>query len=165
MLLYGLHHSWIGLNLRRFWQMVVSSNSDRTDFIAAFISCRMVSFNSDRNAQMMDLIFAWTDLISSRMACVFSCILASICSCLAFVLARMASVYASILAFIISSRFSWCAFLSASLFSWSNFRSAIIFSALAFLSAFFLSQLSAQQSSSPSRLFFQSPFFLDQLSA
>jgi hypothetical protein len=59
---------------------------------------------------------AWPDLISSCMACVFSCILANISSCLAFDVAWMASVYAFILAFNFC-RSSWWAFLSASLFS------------------------------------------------
>jgi hypothetical protein len=49
MLLYGLHHSWIGLSLRRF-SAGVSSNSNRMDCIEVLISCWKVSFNSEPNA-------------------------------------------------------------------------------------------------------------------
>jgi hypothetical protein len=87
-------------------QAVASSNSDRTGCIAAYISCWMISFNSDRNAQTVDLISAWADLMSSfrsfkfafiipfsysRSLSLLACNFASISSLLAFSLASAVS--------------------------------------------------------------------------
>jgi hypothetical protein len=59
-------------------QVVVSSNSDRTDCIVARISRWMVSLNSDPNIQIMDIISAWlasilASILMYRMTFVSAC--------------------------------------------------------------------------------------------
>jgi hypothetical protein len=65
-------------------QAVVSSNSARTDCIEALISRWMVSINSDRMAQTVDLISAWLPSILAFISLVFASILALISAIIPF---------------------------------------------------------------------------------